>query len=131
MSEYALQSIRAELIEWSQPLIVDQINHFYFRRLTHAVTVARDLSIQHYRVWRHVLRDEMQLAADLRANLTEIAERAGVTGAMLDEVDRAVLDELMDVVVSRFRRTPNIARSYGLTLLDTATNMARARHFVA
>ncbi len=130
MSEYALQSIRSELIEWSQPLIVDQINHFYFYRLTHTISVARDLSIQHYRVWRHVLRDEMQQATDLRAGLVETAERAGMTSAMLDEVDRAVLDELMDVVVCRFRRTPNIARSYGLTLLDTATSMARARHAV-
>ena len=131
MSEYVLQSIRDDLLEWSQPLIVDQINQFYFQRLAKSADEARKLAIEHYRVWRLVLRDEMQAATALRAHLVSTAAAAGIQASVLDEVDRAVLDELMDVVVSRFRRTPYIARSYGLTLLDTATNLARARHSAA
>lgn len=127
MNAPATLTIRDELIEWSQPLIVDQINHFYFRRLTQKASVARELAIEHYRVWRHVLRNELQDAANLREQLGAHAAEMGIPSQMLDEVDRAVLDELMDVVVSRFRRTPYIARSYGMTLLDTATNLARAR----
>ena len=122
-----MQSCRDELIEWSQPLIIDQINRFYFGNLHRNAAAARELAIQHYRVWRLILRDEIQDAADLRENLVAAALATGLRPALLDEVDRAVLDELMDVVVSRFRRTPNIARSYGMTLLDTATSLARAR----
>lgn len=127
MSEYGLQTVRDELIEWSQPLIIDQINRFYFRRLFHDAPEARELAIQHYRIWRHVLRDEMQDATRLRGTLNARAALANLPSAALDEVDRAVLDELMDVVVSRFRRTPLVARSYGMTLLDTATSLARTR----
>lgn len=127
MSEYGLQAVRDELIEWSQPLIIDQINRFYFRHLFHDAPEARELAIQHYRVWRHILRDEMQDAIRLRVSLAKRAAAANLSPSALDEADRAVLSELMDVIVSRFRRTPQIARSYGVTLLDTATSLARAR----
>lgn len=127
MSEYALPSIRDELIEWSQPLIIDQINRIYFHRLSHDAQEARTLALQHYRVWRHVLRNEMAEATDKRAALNARVVAANLPIHLLDEIDRAILDELMDVVVCRFRRTPQIARSYGVTLLDTATSLARAR----
>ena len=128
MSEHLFQSIRDELTEWSQPLIVDQINHFYFTRLSRQPALARELAIEHYRVWRLVLRDQPDAAREMRAHLADTAASAGIEPGVLDDVDRAVLDELMDVVVSRFRRTPYIARSYGITLLDTATSLAQARH---
>lgn len=128
MSAYVSPSVRDELIEWSQPLIIDQINRFYFRRLINRSAVARELAIQHYRIWRHVMRDEMPEAISLRHQLAVNSDAEGLPSTLMDEVDRAVLDELMDVVVSRFRRTPQIARSYGITLLDTATSLARARH---
>ena len=127
MSAYEFQSVRDELVEWSQPLIIDQINRFYFHWLAHDTTEARELAIQHYRVWRHVLRDDMEEATRLRSALEARAARANLRSATLDEADRAVLDELMDVVVCRFRRTPQVARSYGVTLLDTATSLARTR----
>ncbi len=127
MSESGLQAVRDELIEWSQPLIIDQINRFYFRRLFHNAPEARELAIHHYRVWRHILREEMDEATRLRTKLNARAAEVGLAPGALDDVDRAVLDELMDVVVSRFRRTPQVARSYGVTLLDTATSLARAR----
>lgn len=127
MSAYELHSVREDLVEWSQPLIIDQINRFYFHRLAHDTTEARELAIQHYRVWRHVLREDMEEATRLRAGLAARAARSNLYASALDEADRAVLDELMDVVVCRFRRTPQVARSYGVTLLDTATSLARTR----
>ena len=127
MSEIASISFRDELIGWSQPLIVDQINHFYFDRLAGRSRLACELAIQHYRIWRCVLRDDLDAAAELRGVLSDNARAEGLPASLLDEADRAVLDELMDVIVSRFRRTPYIARSYGMTLLDTAANLARAR----
>ena len=102
MSQHATPTIRDELIEWSQPLIVDQINYFYFHSLRQRASAARELAIEHYRVWRHVLRNEMQEASDLRSHLGTHAASLGIPAQMLDDVDRAVLDELMDVVVSRF-----------------------------
>lgn len=127
MRQHAVPTIRDELLEWSQPLIADQINHFYFRSLRQKAAAARELAIEHYRVWKHVLRNELQEASDLRSHLGAQAASLGIPAQMLDEIDRAVLDELMDVVVSRFRRTPQIARSYGMTLLDTAANIATTR----
>jgi hypothetical protein len=131
MSQENPLNARDELLEWSQPLIIDQINQAYFGRFQQVPGIARELAIEHYRIWRHVLRGELQAAAQLRRHLIGNALSAGIQVAVLDEIDRAVLDELMDVVVSRFRRTPHIARSYGMTLLDTATNLARTRQAAA
>ena len=65
-------------------------------------------------------------AAGIRgADLMPITEMPNLTQVGIGDTPSG--DELMDVVVSRFRRTPQIARSYGMTLLDTAANIATTR----
>lgn len=131
MSEYKDASVRDDLVSWAHPLIVDEINDCYFRRLRADPAIARELAIQHYRVWRQVLSDNLDGAAQLRTQLIDYAQANSVAAAVLDAVDRAVLDELMDVVIRRFQRTPYLARSYGMSLLDAATGLARTRSMAA
>lgn len=120
-------AFRNDLIGWAQPLIIDQINNFYFTSLRGRWEEARELAISHYRIWRHVLHGDIDAAAQDRIVLQRFLMAAQLDPQMAEEADRLVFDELMDVIVTRFQRTPSLARGYGMTLLDTATSLARSR----
>lgn len=120
-------AFRNDLIGWAQPLIIDQINDFYFTRLHGRWNEARDLAISHFRIWRHVLHGDVDAAGQDRIILERCLVLAQLDPLLVDEADRMIFDELMDVIVTRFQRTPSLARGYGMTLLDTATSLARSR----
>ncbi len=112
---------------WAQPLVMDQITHYYFDRLRGRYELARELSVIHYRMWRHLLNGDGDAATQARLAHEGALLASGLDLRMAEEADRQVLDELMDVVVTRFQRTPSLARGYGQTLLDTAARLARTQ----
>ncbi|MDH7796812.1 MULTISPECIES: hypothetical protein [unclassified Beijerinckia] len=120
-----------DLLEWGGPLIIDRINEHYFRLLRSRPDVARPLAQYHYRMWKFLLDGHPDEAASLRRELVNLARLAGCADSDLDDADRMVLVELMQVVMMRFNRSPNMACDYSLTLVDAASGLAHARLAVA
>jgi len=120
-------SLQAEMAGWSQPLIIDQINHHYFSLLKGRWELARELALLHYRIWRHVMNADAAGAALERHKLDSALRAAGLDAASADAADRLVIDELMDVIVRRFQRSPALSRAYGVSLLNSAQVLTQAR----
>ncbi|MBN9084764.1 MAG: hypothetical protein BGP04_26125 [Rhizobiales bacterium 62-17] len=116
-----------DLLEWGAPLIIDRINEHYFTLLRAHPDVARPLAQYHYRMWKFLLDGHADEAASLRRELVNLARLAGCAESDLDDVDRLVLVELMQVVMARFNRSPTVACDYSLTLVDAASGLAHAR----
>lgn len=116
-----------DLLEWGAPLIIDRINEYYFARLRSHPDVARPLAQYHYRMWKFLLDGHPDEAATLRRELVNLARLAGCEDSELDDADRMVLVELMQVVMARFNRSPDVACDYSLTLVDAASGLAHAR----
>jgi hypothetical protein len=117
---------RRELADWSQPIVVDFLYDLYASRLGAGHHSLRVLSLSQGRMWRFVLLGENEKMAAARKEVVGLARLAGLKKIVVDEVDQAVLLELMDVIVCRFLRTPALARSYSRIVLSAATSLATA-----
>jgi hypothetical protein len=118
---------RRDLLEWGSPIIIDRINAHYFALLRPYPDIARPLAQHHYRMWKYLLDGHVDEAAQLRRELVKLIRLAGLTEGDLDDADRTVLVELMQVVMARFNRSPHTACDYSLTLVDAASGLTHAR----
>ncbi len=124
MRSESANGTREDLADWSQPVIVDYLHELYVNRIGEGHTSLRVLTLSHGRLWRFViLGDETRLLA-ARREIVGIARLAGLKASALDEIDQLMLTELMDVIVTRFLRTPAMARSYSQVVLGAASRVA-------
>ena len=118
---------KSDLAEWTSPVVIDVISAAYGRHLTQRPDFARPLSQAHFKIWRHLLSGRIEDAMESRARLNEIAAEAGVDEEAMLEADREVLLEVLQCVLTRFQRSPNVACGYTMTLVDAASSLAAAR----
>ena len=116
-----------DLAEWTAPVVIDVISGAYGARLAERPQHARAISQAHFRLWRHLLAGECDLALAARAGLRALAQDAGLEDEALLEADREVLLEVMQCVLTRFQRSPQIACGYTLALVDAASTLAQER----
>jgi len=119
-----LAGTRLDLAEWCHPVVVDYLRELYAERLGSGHASLRALSLSHARFWRFLIVDDAERLAGSRREVASLARLAGLRPAALDDVDQAMLAELMDVVVARFLRTPSMARAYSQIVLGAAARLA-------
>ena len=113
-----------DLAEWTAPVVIDVISGAYGRRLAERPHYARPISLAHFRIWRHLLAGECEAAMAQREGQRALALEAGLDEQDLLEADREVLLEVLQCVLTRFQRSPQIACGYTLTLVDAASSLA-------
>jgi len=126
-----LTGTRQELADWSHPVIVDFMYELYAARIGAGHQSLRALALSHARLWRFLILADHDRLPSARRETLSIARLAGLRPNMLDEVDQAMLAELMDVVVSRFLRSPAMARTYSQIVLGVASRLAALSPAVA
>ncbi len=115
---------RQHLADWSHPIVVDRLRDLYAAKLGEQHNALRVLALSHGRYWRFlILADEDKLPG-ARKDVVGIARLAGLRANVVDDIDRALLDELMDVIVARFLRTPDVARANSKIILAAASRIA-------
>ena len=122
-----LSAARRDLAEWSEPLIADRVSEIYTACFGGDQQRVRPMTLQHCRLWRNLLLQEGNRAQNARRELVRLGRLAGLESQTLDRIDEAVLDELADVVVARFHRSPATTRDYSRSLIRAATSLAEAR----
>ncbi len=110
------------LEQWSGPLIFDRLLAAYRSRLNNDL-LARELSRLHARAWRALVGGDIQDFERLREALVSAHERAGLARGRLAEIDAEIVIELLEVVVSRTRRSRRAARTYHLALTELAARL--------
>jgi hypothetical protein len=113
-----------DLAEWTAPIVIDVISAAYGRWLAGQPRHARSVTQAHYRVWRHLLSGDCDAAMGEREGLRALASAAGLDEDHLLEADREVLLEVLQCVLTRFQRSPQVAYGYTMTLVDAASSLA-------
>lgn len=116
----------AGLLEWSGPVIHDRLRLAYQARLSDPLTVAR-LCRLHARVWRALLAGDLGAFASLKADLVLQLVCAGLTLDHVAEADAETMNELVEIVIARFRRSPRVSQGYHLALLQLASFLRPAQ----
>jgi len=114
------------LKQWSEPVIYDRLIAAY-RKLISDHELARHLTCLHARVWRALIRGEMDEFADMRETLVAGLEPCELTLNHLAEVDGEIMIELLDVVMARYNRSDRTARAYHLALMELAGRLRPMR----
>ena len=78
-------------------------------------------------MWMCLLRSRETEARACRRDLLTMGRAFGLTPERIDAMDRAVLDELMDIVIGRFGRSRNVAHAYSMRIVQAATSLAEVR----
>jgi len=113
------------LADWCQPILVDYLRELYTEILGSDHKSLRILSLSHGRMWRILILGDAEKLAVARKEIIGIARLAGLNTSAVELIDQAVLAELMDVIVSRFLRSPDLTRAYGRIVVAAAMRLAR------
>jgi hypothetical protein len=116
----------AGLKQWSDPVIYDQLIAAY-RKLISDRELARNLTRLHARVWRALIRGDMEELEDMRETLVGALHPCNLTLDHLAEVDSEIMIELLDVVMARYSRSHRAARAYHLALMELAGRLRSMR----
>lgn len=122
--------LAADILVWAEPLVRDRIGAFWENAARNS-DAARAIADQHWRVWRCALSGLSHGAASNRRDLTLLVRAASIGMDSLEDADEAVIDEIAEVIVARFRRSPLLAKDYTKALVLTATGLAVARRAAA
>jgi hypothetical protein len=117
----------SEIACWSEPLIADFIYSAYERYFGGRTKASEALGHCHCRLWRNLLNEEPTVARYLRRELLKTAAAERLPSSMVDAIDTAVLDHLLDVLMRPGQRSRDAARSDGLSLVHAASTLGEIR----
>ena len=121
-----LTDARRDLWLWAEPIVADCATRCYERRLTNVFGV-RALSRKHGRLWGAVIRDQASALPLLSDDLRAAAGLFGFAPDFLDATNEIVLEELMDIVLSRYRGSRSATKTYSLVLMSAASCLSTLR----
>ena len=118
--------LRRELMNLAEPIIADRIIDGY-REITADSGRLRFLSAQHRRLWRAILLEHRGIMESLFVELRSDLVEAGIQPDFADLVDQSVFEELVEIVLWRFRSSNEKAKQCSMILLGAATFIGAAR----
>lgn len=119
--------IRLDMLDWSEPVVGDQLLEAYGACFGGNMDMCRPMTRQHARLWRFVIAGDKRRAAETRRDLIRLAHICRLANEAIDAIDQLVMDELFAVVAARFRGSPADTRSYGRLLIEASTTLVETR----
>jgi len=114
-----------DLTSWSEVAVCDRLFGFYSTAFPETDR-ARQAARLHWSCWRAYLGLSAIQGRASRQALKRIVKEARLDLALVERADAAVVDELTDLVLHKYRRAPEQAKTYITRLVTAATQMARA-----
>ncbi len=110
---------------WAEPIIVDRAVEVYGRAVDSAGTVM--MARKHCGLWRNVLQEQPAAVPAIKEELRRAADSLGLAEDLVDAVDEAILEELVDIVMSRYRSSRNTIKACSLVLMSATSRLGTAR----
>jgi hypothetical protein len=117
-------TLAADMLSWAAPLVRDRIAAFWDQAACRDGAAER-LCDLHWRVWRCALSGLPHGAASSRRDLVQLVRAASLPAQKVYDADEAVIDEIAEVIVARYRRSPNLAKDYTRALVLAAAGIIR------
>jgi hypothetical protein len=120
--------LRRELMNLAEPIIADRIIEGY-RDFDLDGSRIRFLSAQHRRLWRAILLEHRGIMGSLYGELREELRASGMRTEVAEQIDQAVFEELVEIVLRRFRSSNEKAKQCSMILLNAASFIGASRGF--
>ncbi len=116
---------RHEFIEWAEPIIADRVFDFY--SVATEEREADAMAVRHCQLWRSVILAQSASVAVSRKDLRRLGTALGLPLAFMDAVDQEVMEELLDVVLTRYGASRSKSKRFSLILMAVANDLGAAR----
>jgi hypothetical protein len=103
--------MRSRSFDWAEPLICEQVLNVYGTPLDGTLS-RHQVAAAHTRMWLSLVEGDGKAFEIQRAELVRLAHEAKIGAAEIERANRAVLLELVLVVVTRFRNSDRLRISY-------------------
>lgn len=104
---------------WAEPVIIDRAVEAYARVLDESGTVA--MAGRHCRLWHRVLLDQTQRVEPYLDEMRRSAVSLGLGDGLVDRVNDLILEELVDIVTSRYRSSRNTMKTMSMVLMSATS----------
>ncbi len=74
-------------------------------------------------IWRGLLTDSVMQAGYGYRELVRLLTEAGVPATLIGEADDRITDELIEIILQRFRRSPEQSKRYVKCLMQACRKM--------
>ena len=120
-----LDDARLAMWLWAEAVIVDRAVEVYARALDEAGAIA--LTRRHCRLWRAVFFEQPSVIQAAMDDIRRAAAGLGLAEVTRDEVDEAIIEELVDIVTSRYRSSRNALKTFSLVLMSITSRLGSVR----
>ena len=110
---------------WAEPVVIDRAVAFYGNLVDESGTVA--MARRHCRLWRNILFDQPSAVSPTRTEMARTADGLGIAASVIDDADDAILEELVDIVMGRYRSSRNTIKTFSLVLMAANSSLSAAR----
>ncbi|MBE7220506.1 MAG: hypothetical protein INR64_18715 [Caulobacteraceae bacterium] len=121
-----LDEARRTMWQWAEPIVIDRAVESYARTVDEAGTVA--MARRHCRLWRVVLFNHPATVAAALDELHRAAAGLGLPDALVEDTNDLILEELVDIVTTRYRSSRNTIRTFSLVLMAATSCLGMARY---
>ena len=118
--------VRRELMNLAEPVIADRIIEGY-RDYELESERLRFLAAQHRRLWRAILLEHRGIMTTLYAELHDDLAAAGMAADIADQIDQGVFEELVEIVLRRYRSSSDKAKQCSMILIGAASFIGASR----
>lgn len=124
----SLDEARRTMWLWAEPIIIDRAVDVYAGVVDEAGTVA--MARKHCRLWRLVLFGQPTAVMPVKEEMRRSAFALGLPDALIDETNDVILEELVDIVMSRYRASRNSAKTFSMVLMSATSCLGGVRFSV-
>ena len=120
-----LDDARRTMWLWAEPIIIDRAVEVYARLVDEAGTVA--MARRHCRLWRSVLFEPPSAVSPVMVELRRAASSLSLGETLVDEVDDVIVEELVDIVMSRYRSSRTAIKTFSMVLMSATSRLGSMR----
>lgn len=111
---------------WAEPVIADCASEWYGRILPNRFALSI-MARKQCSLWRAVIHDQAASVPLVSEELRRTAASFGLDQAALDDVNAVILEELVDIVLCRFRASKNATKTFSLVLMSATSCLGPMR----
>ena len=117
---------RRDMWLWAEPVIADCAADVYDRSLPNRLA-SNIMARKHCRLWRAVIHDQADTVAELEVDLRRTSEKFGLDATLRHEVNTILFEELVDIVLSRYRGSRRKTKAFSRLLISARSCLGPAR----
>lgn len=116
-----------DVLGWCQPVISDVVRQYYASIRSLQAGSVDELVQIHVQSWMALVAGDNAKADALQEQVFRLAAQSNVAERIVDAANAAVLSEITDIIVTRFRRGTYSKAACAQTLLDMGDHLLQRR----